>query len=77
MACNAKTVTKLIDPISMYFGINMQHHKLLYTYKQNKFTFLVYNNNCLDDKYCYFKVKIVVGMWFNLKCKYCEQRFDR
>ena len=55
-------ITINTDCINMYRSINMWNSKLWYQYKQNKLTYRFHDNDCLNNKKCDFKVKIVVGM---------------
>ena len=42
----------------MHFSINMQDSKKLYPYKQNNLAYLVYEDNCLNNGECDFKLKL-------------------
>ena len=41
----------------------MYNPKRLCPYKHNNLTYLVYNNDCFNNKKCEFKVKIVVKLF--------------
>ena len=42
----------------MYRNINIYNSKWWYRYKQNNLTFLVYDDDCFNNKYFDFKVKL-------------------
>ena len=57
MTCNTQTVTIITDLINMHSRINMQDYKLLYPYKQNNLTYLVYEEIFFDNGECDLKLK--------------------
>ena len=50
MTCNAQTVTIIMDFIRMHFIINIWDSKLLYSYRKNKLTYLVFSEDCFNNE---------------------------
>ena len=46
----------------MHYSINMYKLKLLYQYKHRNLTHHFYDDDCFNNEWCDFKVKIVVGI---------------
>ena len=66
-ACNAETVTVIVDGISMHCSINMYHSKLLHLYKHK--TWLTVFQQCRVWLQSKTFGRNINHIW---KCKYCK-----
>ena len=56
MTYNTQTVTIIIDSIIMHCSITLYNYKQLYPYKEKNLTYLIYDDNYFNNKYCDLKL---------------------